>query len=79
MHSHVCSYLQWDTAGQERYRSLTKNYVNNSDAIVLVYDTTYADSLAGVKEWFEDIKEKVSLEQTIVVLLGNKCDNDADN
>ena len=69
----------WDTAGQERYRSLTKNYVNNSDAIILVYDTTYADSLGGVKEWFEDIKEKVNLEETVLVLCGNKCDDDNNN
>merc|ERR1711865_941253 len=49
----------WDTAGQERYRALTKNYINSSDAIILVYDTTYADSLSGIKEWFDDIQEKV--------------------
>ena len=35
----------WDTAGQERYRSLTKHYLNGSDGIILVYDTTYSDSL----------------------------------
>ena len=65
----------WDTAGQERYRSLTKHYLNGSDGIILVYDTTYSDSLQGVKEWFEDMKEKVDLNETVLALVGNKVDN----
>ena len=65
----------WDTAGQERYRSLTKHYLNGSDGIILVYDTTYSDSLGGVKEWFEDMKEKVDLSETVVALVGNKVDD----
>ena len=52
--------------------------MNNSDAIILVYDTLYSDSLGGVKEWFDDLKEKVDLEKTVIILVGNKCD-DFDN
>ena len=32
-----------------------------------------------MKEWFEDIKEKCNTDETVIVLVGNKCDNDADN
>ena len=69
----------WDTAGQERYRSLTKHYLNGSDAIILVYDTTFADSLEGVKEWFGDVKDKVDPKQTVIILVGNKCDDFENN
>ncbi len=69
----------WDTAGQERYRSLTKHYLNGADAVILMYDTTFADSLQGVKEWFSDMKEKVDLGLVVVVLLGNKVDDFENN
>ena len=35
----------WDTAGQERYRSLTQHYLRGADAVILMYDTTYSESL----------------------------------
>ena len=65
----------WDTAGQERYRSLTQHYLRDADAVILMYDTTYSDSLDGVKEWFKDIKEKVDLENVVIALCGNKVDD----
>ena len=43
-----------------------------------MYDTTFSDSLQGVKEWFSDMKEKVDLTQVVICLLGNKVD-DYDN
>ena len=32
----------WDPAGQEHYREITRNYFNNIDAIMLVFDMTSA-------------------------------------
>ena len=30
----------WDTAGQERFKSITKNFIKDSDGILFVYDIT---------------------------------------
>ena len=62
----------WDTAGQERFHSITKNFFQNADGILFVYDITNKKSFKGVKNWIkesEDIKNDV---QRIIV--GNKCD-----
>jgi len=46
----------WDTAGQERYRSLTPMYIRNSKFVILVYDVTNNDSLEGLTDWLNIIK-----------------------
>ena len=61
----------WDTSGQERFKSLTKNYLNNADGIMFVYDITSKKSFEGVKEW---IKEAESYGVYKQILIGNKCD-----
>ncbi len=43
----------WDPAGQEHYRQITKNYFNQVEAIVLVFDMTEADTFEGVLRWFK--------------------------
>ena len=35
----------WDTAGQERFASLTRQYVQAAAGVILVYDTTDANSI----------------------------------
>ena len=34
----------WDTAGQERYRTISQNYYQRADGIILAYDCTDVDS-----------------------------------
>ena len=63
----------WDTAGQERYRVLSKNYYNNSDAFIIVYDITNSKSFENVTNWIMQIKENAS-ENVKIVLFGNKSD-----
>jgi len=70
---HIINLQLWDTAGQERYRVLSKNYYNNSDAFIIVYDITNLKSFESVKNWIEQIKENAS-ENVKSVLLGNKSD-----
>ena len=69
----------WDTAGQEKFRSLTNHYLHGADGIILMYDTTFSDSLQGTKEWFNDFKEKMDLGQVVVALVGNKVDDFENN
>jgi len=64
----------WDTAGQEKFRSLGKNFYNDSFIIIIVYDICNKASFQSIKEvWYPDIQrfgEKVN----IIALVGNKKD-----
>ena len=70
---HIINLQLWDTAGQERYRVLSKNYYNNSDAFIIVYDITNSKSFENVTNWIMQIKENAS-ENVKIVLFGNKSD-----
>lgn len=64
----------WDTAGQEKFFALTKMYVQDAVGIIFVYDMTYAESLDGVKTWYQQVSENLNLNSCVVALVGNKCD-----
>lgn len=49
-------------------------YYSDSEAAVIVYDTTYRESFEAAKRWIEDIKEKSNIPDLIIALVGNKCD-----
>ena len=53
IHDEAIDVVMWDPAGQERYQQITKNYFNQVDAIVLVFDMTQADTFEGVLRWFK--------------------------
>jgi len=63
----------WDTAGQESFRSITRAYYRGSIVALLVYDITKRDTFENLGKWIDDAKT-FSNEQTIIVLIGNKCD-----
>ena len=63
----------WDTAGQEKYKVLSKNYYNNSNAFIIVYDITNLESFESVMNWIDQIKENAP-ENVKSILLGNKSD-----
>ena len=63
----------WDTAGQERYKVLAKNYFNQSDGFIIVYDITDRKSFDDVANWIEQIKEYAG-EYTKNIIVGNKLD-----
>jgi small GTP-binding protein len=64
----------WDTAGQERFKSITKNFFNNTNGIVFVYDITNRETFDGVKNWIKDAEPYGKFES---VICGNK--NDLEN
>jgi small GTP-binding protein len=64
----------WDTAGQEKFQSLTSMYVKDAAGIILVYDMTYADSVDGVRQWYNMVQEHLDLNKVVMALVGNKCD-----
>jgi len=74
----------WDTAGQEKYRSVTRMYYGNSDAILLVYDATFRETFDQLSFWIGDISKnllggnQISSGNFILALVGNKTDKAED-
>lgn len=64
----------WDTAGQERFKCITRSYYRNSNAILLVFDLSSKLSFDHIPVWIEEIKSMISLENTLIVLVGTKAD-----
>ena len=63
----------WDTAGQERFRNVAKNYVQNAQGFVLVYNIIEHESFEKLSFWLEQIKGYAP-ENIKMVLVGNNCD-----
>lgn len=64
----------WDTAGMEEFKSLTKSYYGQADAVVLVYDLSDKKSFASIPQWLADVKKHTRKKNMIKVLVGNKND-----
>ena len=64
----------WDTAGQEKYRSLAKNFFNDSLVILIVYDITSRPSFEEVKKYWLNLVRENLPKNAIIYLVGNKND-----
>ena len=64
----------WDTAGQEKYRSLNSIFIKDSKIIILVYDITCKNTFEQLNYWLDFIHEKISFENIILGIIGNKSD-----
>ena len=63
----------WDTAGQERFRTITSSYYRGAHGIIVVYDTTDAETFEHVKTWLHEI-DRYASENVNKLLVGNKSD-----
>ena len=54
-------------------KNLTKQYLTNPDAVLLLFDCTNLDTFLKTKEWAEFISDKVS-SKTIKYIIRNKID-----
>ena len=64
----------WDTAGQEKFFSLTKNYFNSADGVLVIFDLTDRISFDRISQyWMEQVRDK-SDERSVRILIGNKVD-----
>ncbi|GFO32039.1 ras-related protein rab-26 [Plakobranchus ocellatus] len=63
----------WDTAGQERFRSITRAYYRDANALLLLYDVSNKNSFDNIRAWLGEIQE-YSQDDVVIMLLGNKCD-----
>ena len=62
----------WDTAGQERYAGLAPMYYRKSDAIIVVYDCSWKNTLKEAERWIREVKNYEP--SAVVALVANKCD-----
>ncbi|KAJ1728390.1 hypothetical protein LPJ61_004058 [Coemansia biformis] len=69
-----CRLQLWDSAGQERFRAMTQMYYRGANAVVLVYDVTSEDSFKDVDTWVQELRQNIDLDNTVVLLVGNKLD-----
>jgi small GTP-binding protein len=63
----------WDTCGQETFRNLTRQYYNNSQGCLLVFDLTDRYSFEKLEDWIKDIQQ-FGARNCVVMLVGNKAD-----
>ncbi|XP_061167335.1 ras-related protein Rab-37-like isoform X7 [Saccostrea echinata] len=63
----------WDTAGQERFRSITRAYYRDANALLLLYDVSNKASFDNIRAWLGEINEYAQ-EDVVIMLLGNKAD-----
>ena len=64
----------WDTCGQERFRSVTRQYYRDTQAILLVFDLTNKKSFYDLQSWYDEAIDYVNDERCNLFLLGNKSD-----
>ena len=65
-----------DTCGRESYDGIYDGYIYDTDAIVLVYDTSDMDSWFKCKYWMKKIISQDDLDKPIF-LIGNKIDRES--
>ena len=58
----------WDTSGQERYRTMSKLYYLDAEAIILVYDISNEESVINLKYWIQEIKNNVNINNIILAI-----------
>ena len=63
-----------DTCGQEKYRSLSKSYFKNVDAVLFVFSLIDKESFDNIKYWIELYNTNSSTIMSPKYLVGNKND-----
>ena len=63
-----------DTAGEEKYRSLSKTYYKNAEAVLFVFALNNEESFAEITNWLKTFKENSNSIEIPKYLIGNKAD-----
>lgn len=66
----------WDTAGQERFRTITQSYYRSAHGAMIVYDLTRRPTFESLPHWIQGV-EQYGAANVVFVLIGNKCDLEA--
>lgn len=67
----------WDTAGMETFLSLTRAYYRNADGCLVVFDVNRRETFESSQKWIQEAKINSGNPNLVVVLIGNKTDQDA--
>ena len=70
----MVSLFIWDTCGQERFRTVTRQYYRDTQAILLVFDLTEEKSFKDLKSWYEEAIDYINDDKCNFFLFGNKCE-----
>lgn len=63
----------WDLAGQPRFESVRKLFLLGSDAVIVTFDLTRADTFDNVEGWLQAFRQAVP-DEAPSILVGNKVD-----
>lgn len=78
-HNKKLLYKLVDTAGQEKFRSLTRQFYINSDAIIFVYDVNNRCTFEEIKNyWYNDCLQNIG-SSSLFALAGCKIDQINEN
>ena len=73
--NHDISINFWDTSGQERFDSINRNYIKNSNIILLVFDINNYSTYMKLKNyWLPECKKYLDDDDTTYFIIGNKMD-----
>mmetsp|Transcript_6804 Transcript_6804/g.15710 ORF Transcript_6804/g.15710 Transcript_6804/m.15710 type:complete len:194 (-) Transcript_6804:55-636(-) len=67
-----------DTAGQDEYSAMRDQYFRTGQGFLIVYSVTSRASFDEVSDFAEQIRRVKDKDDVPMVLLGNKCDLEAD-
>lgn len=66
----------WDIGGQPRFRSMWERYCRGVNAIVFVLDSADLGKIDEARKLMHDLMQRPSLQDTALLVLGNKNDLD---
>lgn len=65
----------WDIAGQSKFETMRSAFYKGARGVLLVFDLTNPKSFNDLRNWYEDIKRHVDIEEQLIgFILGNKSD-----
>jgi len=73
-HSKKIKLKIFDTSGQERFHTLTKNYYQGADGIIMVFDLKRIETFDELTYWMEEINKNCDKKNIGLILVGNKND-----
>lgn len=73
-HDKVITLKIWSSNGLEKNVSLTKNYYNDTNIVLLMYDVTNKASYESIQSSYRSVKDKFD-GNTNYVIVGNKSDS----
>lgn len=63
----------YDLPGSDRFQVMNNMYLRDTNAALIVYDSTNRESMEQAQSWMDQLKETAP-EQAVLALAGNKMD-----